>query len=582
MEQEVSSKKRSIIENYFAYIESKRPTDRLVFFALAIVCISSLIYSATNFMQAKQVTVPTQGGTFTEGIVGTPRFVNPVLAITRTDQDVTALIYSGLMKLTEEGSLTEDLAKSVTRSEDGLVYNIVLRDDAYFHDGTHVTADDVAYTIALIQDPMLKSPLRGNWADVVVEVISDTELNIVLKEPYTPFIENLTVGIIPKHVWGNLSIEQLPFSQHNTEPIGSGPYQLGKVTYNQSGLIESYTLRAADKGPETARITTMILRFYQNEESLQEAFKKGEITGTAALSYQVLDFMDIDAYTIVEYPLPRVFSVFFNQNRSAVLRDPAVREALSAAIDRNAIIASVLHGYGFPTDAPIPPGFLGLESGNDSLELEDTASSGIRYAETVLIDGGWQQLDDGSWQKETDDTPTKLSIELATANNDVFEETATILEAAWRKLGVDVRIARYEQTDLVQTIIRPRNYEALLFGVEIGRFLDLFPFWHSSQKDDPGLNVALYTNIATDELLETARTTIDEQERTTAVESFVEEISDERPAIFLYSPSFTYVISKNVTATPMKKLLRPSERFSNVAKWHMEKNSVWPLFTGNN
>lgn len=247
MESDTTVGRRPIIDRYFAFMRSLRSSDRVILVACIVLFFTSGLYTAYLFNEDQKSTVATTGGTFTEGIVGTPRFVNPVLAITRADQDIAALVYSGLLRLAPDGSLENDLADSITISDDGLVYNIILKDSNYFHDGTRLTAEDVAYTIALMQDPLLKSPLRGNWNDVMVEVISDSELNLVLAEPYTPFIENLTVGILPKHIWSDLSVDQLPFSQNNTEPIGSGPYQLERVSYNRSGLIDAYTLVAAER-----------------------------------------------------------------------------------------------------------------------------------------------------------------------------------------------------------------------------------------------------------------------------------------------------------------------------------------------
>ena len=175
------------------------------------------------------------------------------------------------MKLGKSCNVEPDLAESLTISEDGLVYNVILRDDIYFHDGNKVTADDVAFTIDLIQEPELKSPLRGNFTGVSVEVINERELNLVLESAYNPFIENLTVGILPKHVWGALSIEELPFSQHNTEPIGSGPYQLIAIKRSPAGLVSEYELGAADRNERTAKIDTVIVRFFPNETELMTA-----------------------------------------------------------------------------------------------------------------------------------------------------------------------------------------------------------------------------------------------------------------------------------------------------------------------
>ena len=210
------------LDRFLSLIEAKAASDRVLLRILFFVMVFSgvwLVYSINNNYATPS---PIRGGSFSEGIIGTPRFINPALAITRADQDVTALVYSGLMKMDENGVLVPDIAESVTVSDDGLTYNVLIRKDVHFHNGTTLTAHDVAFTIGLIQNPSLKSPLKGNWNDVTVEVISDNELNIVLRDAYAPFIENFTLGILPEHLWSNIPIEQLPFSALNTQPVGSG------------------------------------------------------------------------------------------------------------------------------------------------------------------------------------------------------------------------------------------------------------------------------------------------------------------------------------------------------------------------
>lgn len=291
-----------------------------------------------------------------------------------------------------------------------------------------------------------------------------------------------------------------------------------------------------------------------------------------------LDEVNTDTHQIITAPLPRQFSVFLNQNKSAALREPEVRAALSAAINREALVESVLATYGVPSFSPIPTGFIEVESANGSTSQNATTTGDLQYAASLLVDAGWERGDGGTWKKEIDEVETTLGITIATANTEVFETTAEQIRSAWEALGVEVSIALFEQTDLVQVIIRPRDFEALLFGTDLGRQIDLYPFWHSSQKDDPGLNIAAYANITTDDFLETARETQDERERTAALNAFATEVVSETPAIFLYSPLFTYVVRNDVSLSPINRLIRPNERFSNSHTWYMSENDVWPIF----
>lgn len=554
-------------------------SDRLIIqLLLASVLISAFwffIALNNNFV----TNIPTSGGTLVEGIVGTPRFVNPVLAITRADKDVVALVYSGLMKHTEDGTLAPDIAKEITVSEDGRVYHITLRDDVYFHNGIQLTVKDIAYTIALIQNPELKSPLRGNWERVLIEELGDFEMNIVLEEAYAPFIENLTVGILPREIWDELPTEQLPFSQNNTEPIGTGPYKVADVLRSKTGLISGYKLTAVDHYAVTPNIDTIVFNFYQNEEALIKALNDKMIASTAGLSNTALENVNTDVYTIIEQALPRTFTIYFNQNKSIPLRDKAVREALNTAIDKQDLINQLLDGYGVPTNSPIPPGF-----GPAILdELSDTEENidHLTKAKSILSSSGWSQNGDGKWVKEINDSEVVLSIALTTANTPLFDEVATYVAEQWSKLGVEVSISQFEQADLVQAIIRPRSFEALLFGADIGRAVDLYPFWHSSQKDDPGLNIAQYTNIDADALLERIRTTKDAEAEADDIVELISLLNASTPAIFLFTPTFGYVIDKDVHVAPLVKMDNQSNRFTNIEKWHIKSNKVWPIFSNN-
>lgn len=564
----------TLLDRCLDLIEGARSSDKLLLRLAFFAIIATGIWFALSLSQSHSELTPTRGGSITEGIIGTPRFVNPALASTRADQDITALVYNGLMKIASDGSLVTDLAESITVSEDGLTYNIVLRKDVQFHDETPLTARDVAYTIRLIQDPDLKSPLRGNWTDVVVEEINEYELNIVLEEAYAPFIENFTVGIMPAHAWSALPVEQLPFSQLNTEPVGAGPFMVTDARRDTSGLITHYTLRAFRNNVADPKIDTVELAFFANEEALLAALAEDEVDATAYLSPQEIATVTESDFQLIEEALPRTFGIFFNQNRSAVLRDATVREALTVALDRDALIKNALFGYGVPITGPTAMTSHALESDDDSTATTTAAER----ARAILIDGGWEENDIGQWEKEIDDTLVPLSITIRTSNVPLFDSLLTSVADQWEAVGVSVTTEQFEQTGLVQSVIRPRDFEALLFGLDMSRSYDLYPFWHSSQQDDPGLNIAQYANVSVDEHLEAARTEQSEPTRHESLAAAGTIISEERPAIFLFQPTLTYVVRKQMVVTPMNNIGRPADRFSNIADWHTESESLWPLF----
>ena len=479
------------------------------------------------------------------------------------------------MKIGPDGTLLPDIAESVTTSEDGLTYNIIVRKDIRFHDGTPLTARDVVYTIELIQNPDLKSPLRGNWSDVVVEEIGEYELNVVLKDPYAPFSENFLLGILPAHLFEAVPIEQLPFSQLNTEPIGSGPFSVEKANRDPSGLIKSYTLSAFRDNPSAPNIDTLELHFFTTEDQLLEQLNQNLIDSSAYVSNKNIAAITNDGkFQVISQPLPRVFGIFFNQNKSAALRDPAVREALDTALSREEIIDKTMSGYGVPTYGPVATESDTIESTEGSKATTTEAESAI----SLLTKAGWLKNNLGLLEKQVDGEAATLSFTLKTSNTPLFNEISEIVVEDWKAIGADVAIEQFEQTDLVQSVIRPRDFEALLFGLDMNRSGDLYPFWHSSQKDDPGLNIAQYTNVTVDTLLQSARVEQDIRKREQIQREASVLIQSERPALFLFKPRMTYVVADGIIVGKMDAIAKPSDRFSNVDTWYTDSDTLWNIF----
>ncbi len=536
------------------------------------------------------VEVPLRGGTLNEGIIGSPRFINPLLAQSDADRDLTQLIYSGLLRATPEGTLIPDLAQNYEISPDRRTYTFTLRDNAIFHDGTKVTADDVIFTITRAQDAALKSPKRANWDGIAVSKNEKQQVVFTLAEPYSPFLENSTMGILPKHLWKDIDTEQFTFSSLNTRPVGSGPYRIHKIRRNAGGIPQSYTLVSFTHfvlgKPFIKNIT---LHLYQNEDELVAAYKHGSIESVNSLSPQFANIFKTQGERLELSPLPRVFAVFFNQNQAQVFTHQEVRDALSAALDKQHIIDQVLSGYGVPLDGPILPGLLTkkdtranfTQSQNLTLTEPRTETSDpfIERARTMLQNAGWK-FDEklGIMAKKSGKGSIVLSFSLATSNAPELKAAAQILKDTWEKLGAHVEVKVFETGDLNQNVIRPRKFDALLFGEVIGRDLDLFAFWHSSQMSDPGLNIAQYANISSDKLLESVRTISDESERIKKYKAFLKEIDNDRPAVFLYSPEFIYIVPKSLQGLSLEKITTPSERYLSVYTWYLETEKVWRIF----
>jgi peptide/nickel transport system substrate-binding protein len=547
------------------------------FSALLLVSVVGLLYLTNkSFLVAN----PAHGGSWHEGVVGTPRFINPILAMSDADQGLTALVYAGLMKATPEGAYVPDLAERCDISEDGRTYTCTLRPNLTFHDGAPITADDVVFTISKTQDPALKSPQFANWNGVVVQKNSDTQISFTIKQAYAPFIENLSIGILPEHIWKNVSDEEFAASQHNISPVGSGPYKIRSTRAPGSGptlyTLEAFTQYALGE----PYLSTLEFTFYQNEDELLDALKRGEVTAAGGISPERLG--ELTKFHTERAPINRIFGVFFNQNQSEVLRDKEVRQALSDAIDRDALINSVLHGYGQALTGPLPPSVIPPNTINNSTS---SASDALAKAKDRLSAAGWQPGPEGVLTKTTGSgknaSTQTLRFALSTGNVPELRAAAQYVAATWRKLGVDVAVSVYDQGDLAQQVIRPRRFDALLFGEVIGREPDLFAFWDSSQRNDPGLNIAQYANPAVDALVEQLRSSHDETLRTMLFKQFSFDIQKDIPAVFLYAPDFVYIVPNSVRGLNLGFIEEPSDRFLSVAQWHLETDYVWPFFAKN-
>ncbi len=570
------SKKFSFIVKTFSLTEKSL---FFLFFAVFVFTGLSILWSVNaHFL----IDVPGRGGMLTEGIVGSPRYINPLLAVSDADEDVTSLIYSGLLKVSPEGKLINDLAKEYSISADGLEYTFTLKDNIFFQDGTSVTASDVEFTTKKAQDIVLKSPKRINWDNVTIQKINNKQIKFILKHPYSPFIENLTMGILPEHVWKNLDADQFSASLFNTEPIGSGPYKVSKVGRNSGGVPIYYELTPfSDYALGEPYIGVLALNFYTNDESAIEAYKNGDIESISGVSPQKIKEMIRDESVVKQASLPRVFGIFFNQSQAPILLNKEVRTALALVVDKDKIVEDVLQGYGTPIDGPRPFGeYHEIQNQNVASGTSTTkATTNTDSAIALLTKNGWKLNDKtGIMEKTVKKITTTLEFSISTGDAPELKATAEILQDEWKKIGVKANIKVFETSDLNQNIIRPRKYDALLFGEVIGRDFDLYPFWHSSQRNDPGLNVALYVNSKADKLLEEMRTTTDVDIKNNDYTIFAKLISDDVPAIFTYSPNFTYLVPSKIKNLKLGDTITPNERFMNIAEWHVETDKVWKIF----
>ena len=561
-------------------IQSFSKTEKKIFYGLLVVFIISMLGVFLYINKLFLIEIPTRGGTLTSGVIGTPRFINPLLAISDADRDLTALVYSGLLRATPQGKLIPDLAESYNISEDGLSYTFTLKDELVWHDGKPISSDDVIFTITMVKDSVLKSPKRASWEGVSVEKINDRVIRFTLEQPYSPFLENTVLGILPKHIWGDVTPEQFGFAKFNIEPIGSGAYKIKRIQKDTSGIPKFYKLEPFKHfSLGEPYISHLQIRFYANEEALLNSLSKKEIGAVNAITPQKARELRERGLRVLTYNLPRVFGVFLNQNQNTIFTNRIVRKALDVSLDRKKIVREILFAYGTELHGPLPPGSLGYMP--IEMEIESAAADGnrIEQAKKILEDGGWKlNKETNIRERKTKKGTEILSFSLVTSDAEELKNAGLSIKNTWEEIGADVNLKIFNTGDLNQNIIRPRKYDALFFGEIIGRESDPFAFWHSSQMNDPGLNIAMYANITTDELLEEGRQISDRDERIRIYKQFQKEIAEDIPAIFVYAPDFIYILPHNINGVETGTISIPSERFLDIYKWYIRTDKIWKIF----
>ena len=662
-------KKLSTLTGWRQFFKVLTKKEKVFFLILLFLFFSSFLFLSINFYFKNTEIGPRQGGTYIEGVVGFPRFINPIYAETSdVDRDLVQLIFSGLMKYDGEGKIIPDLAKEYKILEDGKVYEFYLKENLFWSDGQKLTADDVIFTIKTIQNPDFKSPLRVNWLGVELEKISEKALRFELKNPSAVFLENCTVKIISEKAWKDVSPQNFPLTTQNLEPIGSGLFQLKIINQDKTGEIISLDLVRNPKhfglSPNLSQIT---FRFYKSEDALIEGYQKGEIQGLSLASLKNLKVQKKD-FNLYSLSLPRYFAVFFNLNPPAggskVLSEKGVRQALNYGTDKEEILKEILAHRGKVVESPILPeiygfkepskiyefnperakeilknaGFVAAENGKlvkiikkePAFQFKSNLKSGSQGQEVKELQkclanppaGGPEVYPEGEisgsfgklttaavirfqekYKKEIlepqglekgtgevlKSTRTKLNeicfenpeekiflkFSLATVDQPMLIEAASLLKSQWENLGAEVELRTFDISTLEKEVIKPRNYEMLLFGEVLGAIPDPFPFWHSSQKKDPGLNLAGYENKECDKSLEEARQSLDEAKRKEKLENFQNLLIEDAPAVFLYSPDELYLVSKEIKGINAKIITNPSKRFVGIEDWYIRIKRVW-------
>jgi len=537
--------------------------EKIILGLLVLFLILDLLGLFSFLFAERENVTPEKGGVIVEGVLGQPSFINPLYAKTEADKVLSSIVFSGLVSKNKQKEMVPSLCEKWEVSEDKKDYKFYLKKDQKWQDGIAFNADDVAYTVAVLQNPDYGESLKPVWEGIAIEKIDDYTVIFHLPKPYPLFLENLTIGILPRHLWNDISVKDFTSSSLNINAVGTGPYKIDTINRGKDGRVVSVKLVGSsfylNKGPY---IENMEVRFYDQKSDLLKGFSLREFSSFGLYSSDDVSVSETTrGYNNYSINLPQYVAVFFNQKHSEVLGDKSVRQALAYALDKKEINKAANFQGGTIIDSPILPGYLGFDPDIKKYNYD------LKGANTILSQLGWaDQNNDGI--KEKGDQ--KLAFDMLVLDDPQFIRTAEKITEQWSKIGVKITVKKADNASLEKDYISSRDYDILLVGENIGSDSDPYSYWHSSQAAYPGLNLANYTNGEIDKLLEEARQSSDTNIRIKDYTKFQEIIADDTPAIFLYQPVYIYKIYNKVRGIDLSGITNSWDRFYDIADWFVK------------
>lgn len=537
---------------------------------VTLVIVAVLLFSTQspagigNLIQSQ----PEQGGVYTEALVGSLGRLNPLLDWNnQSDRDVDRLLFSGLIRFDERGLPQTDLAESWASTPDGTVYNFAIRQNAVWHDGTPVTTDDVIFTIDMMKSAgsLYPQDIKDLWGQIKVEKLNDKNIKFTLPEPWVPFLDYLTFGIVPKHLLESTTPDQLASAKFNIEPVGTGPYKFDRLLVEKGQIVGVVLTVFKDYYRTPGFVDQVVFRYYPTSAAAFDAYKQGDVFAISQLTSDVLnnalETSKLDVYTS---RMPQISFVLLNLNNTdvAFLQDAKVRHALMLAINRQYLINTYLQGQAIVADGPILPNSWAHFDGIQKFDYDPDEAINILKADGYVIPaaGGDVRAKDN----------VSLSFKLDHLDDPVHAGIAQTIQKEWAQIGVHVDLQPMSYDELVLKTLASRSYQAALVDLTLSRTPDPdpYPFWHQAEATG-GQNYSQWNNRAASEYLEQARVTADYTLRAKLYRNFQIVFAKELPSLPLYIPVYSYAVDSQVQGVQARPLYEPSDRFANFASWYL-------------
>jgi peptide/nickel transport system substrate-binding protein len=538
---------------------------------LALVAIGILLLSRDSTLPPAipEEVQPVSGGVYIEGLVGKFSRLNPLLDLYNpSDHDVDRLIFSSLIRFDDRGLALGDLAESWGISLDGTVYNFSLREEAIWHDGQPVISDDILFTVDMMRDDesIIPSDVRELWKAVEVVLLDEKTIQFRLPEPFAPFMDYLTFGILPAHLLAGFTHAEMIDSTFNLQPIGSGPYLLEDLTI-EGDEIKGLVLKSFQEYyGQPPFIEQVVLQYFPDSRSALAAYQRDEVMGISQITPDVLsDALKEPNLRLYTGRLPELSLIYLNLNNPEVpfFSDSSIRRALFLGLNRQWMIDNLLDGQAIVADGPVFPNTWAYYDGIEHVEYNPDEATNLlkEVGYTIPAEGGNVRVnEDGS----------ALRFELLYPDDEKHAMLAQTIQENWEKLGMELNLRAVAYQELIENYLEPRLYQAVLIDLNLARSPDPdpYPFFHQSQIT-AGQNYSQWDDFQVSEYLEQGRVVVDIAERTKNYRNFQVRFSQELPVLPLFYPVYVYGVDAEVQGVQMGPLFDSSDRFSLINHWYL-------------
>lgn len=548
----------------------KKMRWQILILVLALVAIGVLLIGQQpNILPTSPEVEPTTGGVYAEGLIGSLGRLNPVLDFyNQPDRDVDRLLFSSLLRFNDRGLPVHDLVESMGISQDGRIYNFSIRENVVWHDGKPLTSEDVVFTIEMLRSPDLPIPedIRALWETVEVEALNEYTLQFRLPEPFSPFQDYLTFGILPKHILGDIPASEMVNAEFNLQPVGSGPFMFDSILGEGDQISGVVLTPNPDYYAEPPFIEEFIFRYYPDHQTAVTAYQEGEIQGISRITNEILPAaLQAPGLNLYSGPIPLLSIIFLNLDNPEVpfLQDGSIRRALYMGLNRQHMIDGLLGSQAILAHGPIFPNSWAYYAGIEHVPYD--AEGAIR----ILREAGYTIPATGG-SVRTNEEGQALNIELVYPEDSSYEPIAQAIASDWRAIGVGVELNPMPYEDVVSAYLEPRAYQAALVDLNFSRTPDPdpYPFWHQAQITG-GQNYAKWDDRQASEYLEQARIEVDIEERTRLYNNFQVRFASELPSLPLFYPIYNYAVDEQIQGVTMGPLYDPSDRLVTAPQWFL-------------